>query len=346
MRAREATAGRAGRERPAPSVRIRARARGDGRVCIESPWGTARCDEGETLAFLLYLVQNHLLRIVRSCFAIHGAALSIRGRGCVLAATSGTGKSTLALEHLRRGAGFLSDEVAALDRRDGKIHAFPRALAVRAGAPEVVPVPDAIAATPCRVAGETKLLVPPGEVGTTCPAGMVAADVLVFLAPPPDDAAAPADGPACLELFAPVFPEAFVERLRASGSIVDIERLPGRIHPGLRLSYEQGARVAALVDRVAMETGTVICGHHRGRSLPMDYGRPPRCRALPMREAVERLGGMVLNLRELAAAETPAKVFFELARLLDSTRFYEVVPGRLDGTADLVEALCAGTTDS
>ena len=42
-----------------------------------------------------------------------------------------TGKTTLVLELLRRGFSFLSDAMAALSRRDGRLDAFPRALRLR-----------------------------------------------------------------------------------------------------------------------------------------------------------------------------------------------------------------------
>jgi hypothetical protein len=78
------------------------------------------------------ILRNTLARI-RSHLLFHAAALSYNGKGIMLAAESGCGKTTLTLALVRQGFKFLSDEAAALGLNNGKLTPYPRSLLVRVG---------------------------------------------------------------------------------------------------------------------------------------------------------------------------------------------------------------------
>ena len=83
------------------------------------------------------VVLNAILASVRSHFLVHAGVVARDDRGIVLAADSAHGKTTLVLELVRRGFKFLSDEMAALGRADGRVHPFPRSLRIRPGTLEL-----------------------------------------------------------------------------------------------------------------------------------------------------------------------------------------------------------------
>jgi hypothetical protein len=62
---------------------------------------------------------------LRGFFLLHACALAGSGGVAAFASTTGGGKTTLALELVRRGWRVLSDDVVALDRRAGRIYAHP-----------------------------------------------------------------------------------------------------------------------------------------------------------------------------------------------------------------------------
>ena len=77
-------------------------------------------------------------KLFRLCFqsdpewlSLYGAALSIDGRSVLIAAHSGTGKTTLTLELIARGAKFFSDEYVFVRRSDRIVAGLPRTLMVR-----------------------------------------------------------------------------------------------------------------------------------------------------------------------------------------------------------------------
>ncbi len=61
----------------------------------------------------------------------YGAGLAIGDGAILLSAPSGTGKTTLALECLRRGARFYADEFVFVERSTARVHGFSRTLMVR-----------------------------------------------------------------------------------------------------------------------------------------------------------------------------------------------------------------------
>ena len=78
------------------------------------------------------ILRNTLARI-RSHLLFHAAALSYHGKGVILAADSGCGKTTLTLALVQQGFKFLSDEAAALGLNDGMLTPYPRSLLLRMG---------------------------------------------------------------------------------------------------------------------------------------------------------------------------------------------------------------------
>lgn len=71
--------------------------------------------------------------------AVHAGAVLWRKRALLLPGSTHAGKSSLVTELLRRGATYLSDEYAVIDS-EGLVHPYPRALLVRNGRPEQIPM--------------------------------------------------------------------------------------------------------------------------------------------------------------------------------------------------------------
>jgi hypothetical protein len=66
---------------------------------------------------------------------VHAAAVAVDGRAIVLPGTSFSGKTSLCVELLKRGADFLTDEFSVLDA-DGRVMPYPRPIHVRGDAGE------------------------------------------------------------------------------------------------------------------------------------------------------------------------------------------------------------------
>jgi hypothetical protein len=77
------------------------------------------------------LILNSIYANISSHYLHHAAALSYKDDGMILTADSGYGKTTLTLALVQQGFRFLSDEIAAIGRKDGMVYPYPRGLHIR-----------------------------------------------------------------------------------------------------------------------------------------------------------------------------------------------------------------------
>jgi hypothetical protein len=84
-------------------------------------------------------------------YFLHAATVAIDDRAAVLAAPSGTGKSTLTSALLARGGmTYLSDELAPVSPERGVVHPYPHALCLKSRPPAPYRVPEATLTTTSR----------------------------------------------------------------------------------------------------------------------------------------------------------------------------------------------------
>ncbi len=199
-------------------------------------------DEREALvgAFgrLTHGVGTRLAR--RGVFAIHAAALVHRGGTLLIAGRSGAGKTTLALELVRRGLGLLSDEnaISAPDART--ILPYRRSLHVRPGTPDLIPELGAIEQPPAGPLSTREWPLPHAELEHIFPGCLAEPAPLrhvVLLGPRTERVAAllePIPGAlAAVELVAatPAAVEYFDAVLQRTARLVEGARC-ARLHPG------------------------------------------------------------------------------------------------------------------
>jgi hypothetical protein len=65
--------------------------------------------------------------LLRGREVFHASAVQVGGRAIAIVAPSGGGKTSLALRLVLRGAGFITDDVLALERTPDGINAYPGA---------------------------------------------------------------------------------------------------------------------------------------------------------------------------------------------------------------------------
>lgn len=92
-------------------------------LLLEDPWAVANA--------IKHSLVDHALQSATGVVAIHAALVEKAGARVLLVGASGAGKTTLCLELLDRGWRYGSDDVAPVVAGDGRVVAFPRALAVR-----------------------------------------------------------------------------------------------------------------------------------------------------------------------------------------------------------------------
>jgi hypothetical protein len=107
-------------------------------------------------ALLFLLDQDLIIQLQnrrRDLYFVHAAALDAAGKGFMLVASSGGGKSTTAWALTHHGVRYLSDELGVVDLATLNVHPYPRALLLK-NAP-----PSPYILTPARVSTSRGLLV-------------------------------------------------------------------------------------------------------------------------------------------------------------------------------------------
>lgn len=90
--------------------------------------------EHELLPAVEWAINTDALALLgRRHLLLHAGAVGCAGRGLVLPAASGCGKTVLVAALLRAGFVYLSDEVAALDLASGRLWPFAKSLCIKRG---------------------------------------------------------------------------------------------------------------------------------------------------------------------------------------------------------------------
>ena len=109
------------------------------------PFATA--DPGELLLQLDQDVIIQLQRLRPDLYFIHAGMLELDGKGIMLVAASGGGKSTTTWALVHHDFRYLSDELAPVELSTLTVHPYPRALTLKSPPPRAYPLPSSTLST-------------------------------------------------------------------------------------------------------------------------------------------------------------------------------------------------------
>ena len=98
----------------------------------------ARLRAAEVFPYLEWGINYRVIATRPEFLQLHAATLCYRDAGVMLVGPSGSGKSTLTAALAARGWGYLSDEFALIDPATHALHAYPKALCIKAGSFDLV----------------------------------------------------------------------------------------------------------------------------------------------------------------------------------------------------------------
>ena len=277
-----------------------------------------RSGDAEALGHYAYnAILNAATARVASHYLFHGAALSTSaGQGVILAGDAGLGKSSLTLALLQRGWGFLSDDVAAVDRTAGLLYPFPRPLGQRFAG--------------CRP-GE-KRLIDAGEVALPCPA--------CFLFSLADPAARTIEEPWYLVLDR--VDEPLLADLRIVPGVQEVHVARAAPYPALRLRLAPGAVpvVEPAIGAACRRHATLVFELTHGRESAPCFGGEPRLVALSALDAARELlrhfkGGPRSTLL-LEFGGSAARLYLALTGLAAGMTCWRLEVGRMESQVEMI----------
>ncbi|MBT8363218.1 MAG: hypothetical protein KJP23_00835 [Deltaproteobacteria bacterium] len=96
----------------------------------------------DPIAFISYLFLKNKYKMIQDLQLFHAAAVSRNGRGLILPASEGMGKTTLSVQLVKNGFEFLSDEVACIDLERQIIEPYARKLNINASSCALLNLPQ------------------------------------------------------------------------------------------------------------------------------------------------------------------------------------------------------------
>ncbi len=290
---------------------------------------------------MMYLVMKH----VRSHYLIHAGCLSREGRGLVLAGRSGMGKSTLTAHLAARGMGFLSDELAALNRRTGLLDAAPMLIGIRPGpARNLV---DEGRSLDYSFRGDRKKLVGIEDLSGRPAAGSVPPGPIVFLTADRGRSVSTAkkfDGP--VKVITTGTGEDFEGALLAPAGVSLKERGESESCPFFVLEVSDPGSFLPHLTSVLKDHGIELVDMLYEDLGDPDFTGMPELTPLPPAVGVLELLKKIpsFNMRELARADFEGKsslLIAELSSLLRDASFYKLSPGKIEAQVACLEQLSA-----
>lgn len=289
--------------------------------------------ENQAFLFLLGAITDS----VGGSLMLHGAAVSIGGAGVILAGPAFAGKSTLVVELMKRGALFMSDDAAPIDRKTGLLHSYPRAIGIRKSAGKERPAGSISGAAALEL--PHRWLVDPEALGARLPVPSCLPRFLFYL-DPGGWATGRAGSEVRYEIALAAEPEGLRDELLRIGAR-EIEPRPARPFPLLSVTMpREGGTAAGLQD---------LQGRFRESILYLEEIRPPvpRPAGPPVLERVSVSSLLILIARDLlnrgegsrlmkAHGGKAASLLFELGALLRGVNAYLVSAG---SATDLAEAV-------
>ena len=286
------------------------------------------------------IVFRHLLEQLDDYIILHAGVVTRQGRAIVVYGQSGFGKTTLTLELLRRGYGFMSDEFCPIRLSDFLIEPFERLVGLKRSSP-FYSLTD-----PQRrvfLASEGKDFIDCADIFPYRPAEPCQACAFIEISGINDLNICPPGGVAL-----------DINMCSDSSSVPDaLRRLPGVTISGPIMNGRYSAyRVTALertsfvssFNRIWKENTNDIFSVFPYKGEIDTYDRIPELRSVPTFEALTSLLANIVNRsptgRLLAShgGKTSSLVML-LGTLLKDAACYSLQPGQLAKMADLIDTL-------
>ncbi|MFQ5670334.1 MAG: hypothetical protein ACE5HD_07425 [Acidobacteriota bacterium] len=279
-------------------------------------------------AHVYNLLYRTLVRRIQGVFLLHAAAVEQAGRAWLIGGPSGAGKTSLACGLLRRGYGFLGDDLAPLAVADGRIYPFPRRLGL---------LRDAAGEEQRGAAVEMadKRFLSSAVMGARLVSEPLSPGAVVLINPYLER-----EGPVRMSVGLEGDPGTVLEALAGVDGLEVRRSEPAAGITVLDLILSGGLAIAT-AEEVVHRADHQVLFHSRGYGSRKEYAEVPSLVPLSTRHAALELLRETLNREPSSALMIRhegriARVLFELMGLLEGVPCYRLTAAGVEDTCDLL----------
>lgn len=294
-----------------------------------------RVEQPTHLTSLAYgIILRNTFAQIRSHLLFHAGALSYHGKGIILAADAYCGKTTLTLALLRHGFKFLSDEVASLGLNNGELAPYPRCLVVREGTRQLfqqrgweLPSHQIAYKTNEKIA----IHLSSALLGNNCQP-----HCLIIMQRPDE-----VDERTC-EVTLDSLPDPLLTDLQAIGLLK--KSAPDYEVEGLPVFKTKQTHIHQICEACDRQ-GVLVVNVEEIPVAPSYYEKTPHLQELSKLTAALTLlpyffGGYRSVLVQENDQGSAAGLIESLVKILKPVKCYQLTPGKLDQTVEIINALC------
>lgn len=286
------------------------------------------------------IVFQHLFEQLDDYIVLHAGVVTRQGRAIVIYGQSGFGKTTLTLELLRRGYGFMSDEFCPLRIADCMVEPFERLVGLRKSSPFYTVVDNQRYA--CITSGG-KALFDSVDMFPYSPAQPSHPGVFIEIVGEIDSMLCP-QGWMIIDIYMCSGTSAVPDALRRlSGVTVSGPIMRGH-YAVYRVTASDRTGFVSSFNRIWKDNSNDILAVFPYKGEIRSYDRMPKLRSVPAFQALTSLGSNIVNRapngRLMASLNGKNQsLIMLLGKLLKNTKFYSLQPGQLAKTADIIDNL-------
>jgi hypothetical protein len=306
------------------------------------------CDQGLLQSEYIHaLILSSLCSQVCSHYLHHAAALAFKEKGIILTGDSGYGKTTLTLALVQRGFHFLSDEIAALGRRDGLIYPFPRGLHIRKKTFNLLNLPVPVEKTSRWF---SKYLIDieeifPGMIGG--PTSISYVFVLKNGNNPKPDSSNSHEFKAVVSHTNP----AFLQQVHEHSEITGIQVNEEEEYPCLIVQTAHRMNVIPFLEDLCCQQGIIILDLIIREDEIPNFSPMIKCERISKSQAALELlrrflGGYKTAILNSENCQDSTRLLFELASMLVNADCYQITIGPLKEMVDLITNMVCNETVS
>jgi len=282
------------------------------------------------------LILNSIYANISSHYLHHAAALSNKDEGMILTADSGYGKTTLTLALVQKGFRFLSDEIAAIGRKDGMIYPYPRGLHIRK---ETLQLLDISLPEEKTARWFGKYLV---DIDDIFP-GMIGSPVKIshIIVLKSDGARLNSSSPhefrAVIDHTDPVF----LRQINDHPDIIHVQESVENGYPCLVVETARRMKVVSFFEELCSQHGIVLLDLVKREEQMPEFAPSVECQKISRSQAALELlrrflGGHKTALLDAENNQDSTRLLYDLASLIKDADCYQLTVGPLKEMVDLI----------